>query len=554
MAVERVEIIELLKSVYLFKKTSDAQLELVLNQFNKRSYTKGECIFIQGKPAANLYLLIQGQVEISQLTPKGKRKVGELCRGDVFGFEMLEYENKCLTTATALGDCTVLWLDRNRTRLLLQNIETLNLDLKILYESYLLALNTPMTWKESGETIHFIARRHPMHVVMRLLPVFLWALISFSAGGYAVYVFPGLLTPLLVLGLCILVAVLWGVWTVVDWMNDFSILTNSRLVYQEKILMLYDNRQETPLQAVLSVTTETDWLGRRFSYGNVIVRSYAGQIILPKLSNPRQVGALIETQVELAKSGLVEVERSKIDDLLREKIGLKEPSETVQAAASATPVRTGWLLASIANLFRLRYTQGDVTIYRTHWFILVKRVFLPTLILLGLAAALILRLGQGILFPSLSAMLGLVLVGGTIVGLWWLYNYIDWRNDHYVITPDQLVDVNRKPFGREERRAAPLKNVLSIEFQRLGVIGLLLNFGTVYIRVGETTLTFDFVFNPAEVQRELFSRLAAYQYRQRLEEKRAADKNIADWIESYHRMLETEKKSKDAAQDSEEQE
>jgi hypothetical protein len=194
-------------------------------------------------------------------------------------------------------------------------------------------------------------------------------------------------------------------------------------------------------------------------------------------------------------------------------------------------------------MFRLRYEKGNVIVYRTHWFILLKKTWLPGLILLGLGAALILRILNYYTFPSLSASIGLSVVLGLTIGLWWLYNYVDWRNDHYVITSDQLVDVNKKPLGREERRAAPLKNVLSIEFERLGLIGLLLNFGTVYIRVGEATLTFDFVYNPAEVQRELFNRLAARDYKEKQEERLSADKNIADWIEAYHRVVEKDKQN-----------
>ena len=95
---------------------------------------------------------------------------------------------------------------------------------------------------------------------------------------------------------------------------------------------------------------------------------------------------------------------------------------------------------------------------------------------------------------------------------WWLYQYIDWHNDVYLITSDQVVDVNKKPLGHEDRQAAPLKNILGIEYKRLGIIGLLLNFGTVFIRVGDRQLTFDQVFNPSEVQRELFHRLTAKNY------------------------------------------
>jgi hypothetical protein len=89
-----------------------------------------------------------------------------------------------------------------------------------------------------------------------------------------------------------------------------------------------------------------------------------------------------------------------------------------------------------------------------------------------------------------------------------------------MVTDEQILDVYRKPLAREERRVAPLRSIQSIEFERLGIIGLLLNFGTVYIRVGDTQLTFDQVFNPSEVQRELFNRIATREYRERLVEQK----------------------------------
>jgi len=83
---------------------------------------------------------------------------------------------------------------------------------------------------------------------------------------------------------------------------------------------------------------------------------------------------------------------------------------------------------------------------------------------------------------------------GLILFLWLLYDYVDWHNDIYQVTPDQILDIERKPFGTEDKKAAPLENILSIEYERIGFLGLLFNFGTVLIKVGTTTFTFDHVF------------------------------------------------------------
>ncbi|MCJ7623664.1 MAG: cyclic nucleotide-binding domain-containing protein [Anaerolineaceae bacterium] len=541
MAVERPQIAELIKSIYIFKKTNEVQSNLVLDSLELSDVSDGEVVFKEGQPPEKLYIILNGRIRITRIHKERRQLVGVLNRGDIFGFEMLEYNRSCLTTTTALEDTTLLCLDRKSTRLLLQNIPTLNLDLKILFESYLLGLKTQLNWRDPEEVIYFISRRHLVYLLLRFLPIILLAAVTFSVLLNLVFVkYPGLMTPVIILVADSLGLTLWGIWSYVDWANDYSILTNQRLLYQEKIVMLYDSRQEAPLHAILSVSTTTDWLGRTFSFGDVVVRTYAGSIILPKLSNPRQVSTLIEVQLARIKTGRAREEREKLDDVIRGRIGLKpeEPPQQDKPKPVQPQLKTNAVLNWLANMFQLRLERGGVIVFRTHWFILLKRIWLPTLLLLIFAATFVLRFFEFYTFLSLMAILGLVLVAEIIVGIWWVYQYVDWRNDHYVITPEQIVDVNKKPLGKEVRRAAPLKNVLSIEFERLGLIGLILNFGTVYISVGETTLTFDYVFNPAEVQRELFNHLASLDDKEKLDAKNSAEKHVADWIAAYHRVVE----------------
>ncbi|HAL15388.1 MAG TPA: hypothetical protein DCP32_01140 [Anaerolineaceae bacterium] len=118
-----------------------------------------------------------------------------------------------------------------------------------------------------------------------------------------------------------------------------------------------------------------------------------------------------------------------------------------------------------------------------------------------------------------------------------MYQYVDWRNDRYIITPELIMDVFKKPLGTEEKKSAPLRNILSIDYERKNLIALIFNFGTVYIRVGESTFTFDNVVNPAEVQRELFQSFMELKQRDeaRLEQER--HDQMADWIERYHNYI-----------------
>ncbi len=45
------------------------------------------------------------------------------------------------------------------------------------------------------------------------------------------------------------------------------------------------------------------------------------------------------------------------------------------------------------------------------------------------------------------------------------------------------------------------------------------------------------MFNPSEVQREIFNRLYAREYKQKLDEEKADQLRIREWIEAYNRVL-----------------
>ena len=120
------------------------------------------------------------------------------------------------------------------------------------------------------------------------------------------------------------------------------------------------------------------------------------------------------------------------------------------------------------------------------------------------------------------------------VAIWWIYQYLDWRNDIYVVTSDQILDIDKKPFGSETRRSAPLENILSTEAERVGLAGYLMNFGTVYITIGGASLDFEGVQDPSTVQADIDRRREA-RLAQKHELEAAAERELmSDWLIAYH--------------------
>jgi hypothetical protein len=118
--------------------------------------------------------------------------------------------------------------------------------------------------------------------------------------------------------------------------------------------------------------------------------------------------------------------------------------------------------------------------------------------------------------------------------LWWIYQYMDWANDIFMVTPDQIIDIDKTPFGTEERRAASLESILSTESERIGFLGNIFNFGTVYITVGGTKLEFQDVFDPNTVQSDIDRRRMARQAAKAAAQAALDRERMAEWLATYH--------------------
>jgi hypothetical protein len=231
-----------------------------------------------------------------------------------------------------------------------------------------------------------------------------------------------------------------------------------------------------------------------------------------------------------------------MEAVIRRRLGTETQVVLKPVSAETKPTeeqsQKGFLLW-LRNALKMRYEEGDQITYRKHWFILIKKTLIPGVVNLGLLLTAFYTYSQGI-FVGLNAIL-LWSVLFLVAGLWWLYHYVDWRNDIYVLTLDKIFDIERKPLTREEKREASLANILSLENARIGIIGILLNFGTVTLNVGNEKLTFDYVFNPVQVQYEISDRMYAFRKRKEELEATRERERVADWLMAYHHQINQEK-------------
>lgn len=536
MPVERSAIIALLKRVHLFRGVDEQKLDAAISLMEQVDLPAASAIFQQGDDPDYFYIILNGRVRITRYNREEQQflQLGFMEEDDYFGEEMLESNwPRQISTETAT-DATLIRISVPNFITLLEQIPTLSPRLQFILDSYRLMLNTHFAWHDPEETIYFIARKHVAFLWLRILPPTISGIIFIPLFLFLYLRTPLSVTMLALLVLVTLATIVWWIWEYVDWTNDYYIITNRRVIYQERVVLLYDSRQESPIEAVQSTSTNTTQMGRWLGYGNVAIRTYIGTILFRSVNNPGQIMAMMQEQQSRAQSSQRRAELRAMESTIERKIGAVPPPPAPPKMPTPPPITP--FQRFISDLLHLRYEIGGTILYRTHWFILLGKIWAPSLLLLALLLINFARLLNKFVILSMLATCGLTSFAGLTVFLWWLYQYIDWHNDIYLITPDQVVDVYKKPLGRENRQAAPLKNILSIEYKRMGLIGLILNYGTVFIRVGDQTLAFDDVFNPAEVQRELFHRLAAKNFAERQATAEGERQRMADWIAAYHRV------------------
>ncbi len=534
------QIPALLKNTHLFRKLSEQALLDLADQFEVSTVSAGETIFEQGdKRADSFYMVMYGSVRIIRQKGNKTSELANLVRGDYFGEEALITHRPRSVTVVASSDVTLLRLTYVQFNALVQKTPHLRENFKVAISSRQLSRSSPLDWLNQGEVIYVMARKHAIFLWLNLLgPVF--ALLAAIISFFVLYemLLPGMATGAIIGGLAVLGSVAWLVWNAIDWGNDYYIVTNLRVVWLEVVLGLYDSRTEAPLSTVLSIGLNTDQLGRLAGYGDVLVHTFTGPILLHHVAYPEQVASMIEEYWQRSKVTVREEEAQAMESAIRKRL----TPPVVEPPRPKPPVRkpsffSRFYTSLFSDFIKVRIDEGSVVTYRKHWYVLVRNIWEQLALLALVIVFLSFRLSGLITIPSQGASIAIAVLLFIIDAGWWLYVYEDWRNDIYRVTAEQIIDIEKKPFSTEQKKAAPLESILSIEYERLGFLGVLLNFGTVKINVGGTIFDFSYVYNPSRVQQEIFRRIEERKVKKKLVESESERERLSDWIVAYHRSL-----------------
>ncbi|MEI7988458.1 MAG: cyclic nucleotide-binding domain-containing protein [Chloroflexota bacterium] len=530
------QILEVMSKSHLFRNARTSDIEYLAEKAQLSTLEQGKVLFEKGKPARGFYFVIQGRMRLYQKVNEKEITSGMRTMGDYFGLDSL-LVNPIRRYYAAADEATLLARIENTDLMdVARQVPRLKAVLGINIKSRRLAEQMRLDWLNIDENVYLIVRHHPIFLFLKMfLSIFLYL------GAIALFVFgaDSQYGTLFLLGIVLIgVASVWGYWHYIDYINDYYVITNQRVVYLQKVIGLYDSRQEAPMGAIRAVDAKSTWIARIIGYGDVAIRTFTGGIVLTEVNFPHQVIALIDELRERTKTVQLKMKEQVLRQTLRENIGLdKKPPPP--PATTAPPYVISKRRIKLHKPFRMRLEEGAAITFRRHWIIFFRKAWLSTIAMILSSAVIIVGLLMGDMQDDIlsltTAIVGVVLLMASF--LWTLYHYVDWQNDIYRVTADQILDIERRPFGNEQRKSAPLESILSLNVERKNLIGIMLNFGDVVIDAGGTKLIFKSIYEPTLAQLAISHRMEAL--KKRKEEALFAEENrrVAEWITMYHREV-----------------
>ena len=805
MVADPVRLLALLKSIRLFQGLDEPQLTRMAQTADLIQLQEGQSPELDAEQDYPFFVIASGKISLTSLD-ENKDEEYILKKGDFFGADVLFLGAREEYKITALAPAQLISISPERMRILIQSIPRLQTNLKAQIRIYRQVRSAHFDWVSEDETVLLIQRKHPAYLLVTILgPLGLaWvAFLGYLFGAQFEAASFRLLIEWLAIG-SLFVAALWALWRVIDYYNDYYVVTDERVVWLERVIGLYDSRQETPLAAVKAGESKSDFIGRLLGYGDVVTEAIMGMVTFRHVANPAEIKELIDQQRQQALRRQYRSDHSAMEAVIRRKLDpAARPTETVPLVMVANPSYETWLAdgygglaaaleqnnyfvsatgagwgplgvgsrtdilnfpewfcgsdsevileqllrqrdpypsytrslpepggenqiillmpsalnsllkgssedpplpgkslsfasakaayinlldcfkdhphklfivvsapplqdttwadnarafntwlvndwlsqneyplsnvavfdlynvlthpdnhhhfnpvngqiehivgylenalyyAGDANLiapeghqkatqefvpllnyfynrwkaspasqplpaaasptglrlyqyFQTRLEEGTTITYRKHLFILFTKTWAPALLTFVMTTATIYFFFQSVIgrlkspTPLTILFLGTLAVG--VPALWWLYNFVDWRNDIYRITADRIIDSERKPLGDEISKSAPLENILSMDYERLGLLGVLLNFGNVVINVGaENKFIFYGIHDPARAQSDIFNHIIILRRRKQLTDASQEWERVSDWLAAYHRQSEEMRKERNSS-------
>jgi len=564
------ELIDFLQDIPIFVNLTRGQLEDLLDIIQVYEFDENAVIAYQRDVANSMYIVQNGRLYAQRVKQGIVHESHQYGEGAVIGEEWLFAAHTHPATITAASDGRLLLIpSQDFIKFLIANPEALDrLEPGEGYDGpYGLS---PEAWVEAqkvqdrtdrksssvnllpDELVEFQARRSRWYLFLQLIwpvlglilaPAFVYLLLTrwgFSVSGFALFV----------IGAFVFIFLVIILFRLVDWANDYFVITNKHLIHHEFALRGFRiTINKIPIQQVQSVEIlKPTLLANIFKIGSARVTTAAqkGVILFDNIDDPRSVQETLNRLTSRVKV-LVEGEAQAImRQSLENHFDIPPPlreykkEEESPVTSDQAPDQTIW--EGLRKRYAWRVVEGNTITYRKHIFILVAKVWLPTFIALSFTLAGYL-LGR---FTAINDGLLLLVFGPITLAIlaWFVWNFEDWRNDTFQVSDRFVVDIDRKPFGfGESRKQAPIAKIQNVNADRPGLLPTIFNYGFIYIDTAgvDTDITFEYVPKPSQIQADIFQKLELNEQMQRKQQGADRREEYAILLDVWRQAREQER-------------
>lgn len=343
------------------------------------------------------------------------------------------------------------------------------------------------------------------------------------------------------------------VYIAVDWANDFLILTNTRVIYDDQQLLVRHVKQEVLIENIQQVNLSADsylayFLGQltlwrqqllfrvglrdqpppekvAVAYGKLVIGSLSvRKLIFDWAANPAAMQGRISGELgKLRRAQEPELLRQIIEDQVYGNKPPKKAPPPIHVEERAGPLP--WLFATNPEI---NFEKEEV-VWRPYWIFLALAMLRPFAIMLLAGVLLLIASRIELIGGGLAFLLWLPIALACLFRIIWVRE--EHEHDKYILSRDKITDVDKRPFGPESSRSAPLDRIQDVSFD-VSFVESILGYGDVFIETGGGggKFTFKHVPDARNVATTINDYLTDFKKR----EKERTQKELLSWLREYH--------------------
>lgn len=574
------DLAEFLESLPPFSYLTEDEVDDLAAICEERKYHDGAVVAFQGDVADAMYIVRSGRLYAER---RDKPKEGEhglvwarkeYLPGDYFGEEWLlmpgVHPETVIASSLRGEPATVIVIPNGRFLNYLNYHPECVPNLAPEYDpatDELVAGLDPHVWEKArkadvkqktkqsvvpvlpDELVEFSSRRSKYFLLVRLVWPFVGMIVVagliygvFASQAPGTFLYNNRDTAVLVVFILFFVIILFRI---MDWSNDYFLITNKRVVHREFDLRTFRIDIKTAridqIQSVEIVTPS--FLANYLHYGDAVIATASsfGTIVFDSIDHPVTVKETLDALTTAVK----QIDSSRKQTLMRETLqsyfDVDRPyenvgdgeNEEVQTGSNPPNIQRS-LLRSIRNRFAWRIAEEGIITYRKHYIVLL---FMTAAQLVGFALIFFLTYLITSFTPFTWVQIAPVVLILFLLDLgWFIWDVEDWRNDIFQVTDRMVIDIDRRPFGfGQSQKQAPLERIQNVNAYTPGLLHTIFNYGNVDIETAGDAINieFDDVPYPSIIMSDIFARLDDLQEKNRKRQSATRHQEYALLIDIY---------------------